>query len=137
MCIVALITQKFTLYQKRVSNYENDEKLDFDVEEWQSWKWPQILGWILSVGNGRFRKYKADLSTNLRKEAPTGEDLAYFKEDDLRRWGFKWSDPKVLHGYIQQLVNNTDGEDEMDVNGHGLNDQNEGQEGMRTGIIDR
>ena len=60
----------------------------------------------MSIEDDRFKKYEQDLTKNLSVEQPSGSDLKYVNETDIRRWGItKFSDIKILCYNIRQIVN--------------------------------
>ena len=80
--------------------------IDINNHNFKEWEWEQILEWILSCDDGRFKRYEEKLRKNLQQEEVSGVDLKDVNEVDIKRWGVtKFSDIKTLCSNIQELVN--------------------------------
>ena len=98
-----------------------------DTKQYKSWDYLQILSWIMSIEEGRFKKYEMELKKVLSEEEPSGEDLGAVDATDIKRWGIKkFNDIKLLLKCIQQLVNNNnnDGKDNNNNNNNNNDDNN-------------
>ena len=90
-------------------------KLQFiNIEDYESWNNEHIMTWIMSLENGRFKKYKDILSKTLFEEDVKGIDLRKVDVMDLKSWGVvNFGDRKLLYEGIKGLVNgNHNNEDE-------------------------
>ena len=80
-----------------------------DVNKFEEWEWDQILAWIMSCDDGRFKRYEIILAKNLKEEEISGVDLKDVDGADVKRWGItKFSDIKILCNHIKQLVDKND-----------------------------
>eukprot|EP00483_Globobulimina_turgida_P007831 UN07846 len=76
-----------------------------DVSKYRSWDWFDIFVWIITIANGRFVKYEQDLHAILSEEQPTGQDLEYVNEADVKRWGVaNFGDIHALRQSIQDMI---------------------------------
>ena len=111
--------------QLKIKELENKNKIlklqNLDVNNYVMWKWEEILRWILNLESDRFKKYEQDLRKNLGVEQPSGSDLEYVNEGDIRRWGItKFGDIKIVCSKIKDLVKqngnaNKDNNDNDDI----------------------
>eukprot|EP01084_Bolivina_argentea_P140467 246923_1 len=86
-----------------------------DNINWIKWNENDILMWIMSLENGRFKKYESILLSALKEQEVMGDDLKYVNENDIFNWGIKKiKDKKVLYSKIKWLTeltnNNLDGD---------------------------
>ena len=96
-----------------------------DIKQFKSWNFEQILSWIISIEEGRFKKYEMELKKVLSEEEPTGEELGSADAADIKRWGIKkFGDIKILMQCIKQLVNNNNDDQDNDNNNNNNNDNN-------------
>ena len=87
-----------------------------DVNKLEQWECDQILTWILSCDDGRFKRYETILAKNLKEEEISGVDLQDVDGADVKRWGItKFSDIKILCYNIKQLV---DRNRDKNINNH-------------------
>ena len=96
----------------RIEELENEVEIlksqNLDVNNYETWKWQEILQWIMTLENHKFKEYEQDLKINLSVEQPSGSDLNEVNEGDIRRWGItKFCDIKILCYNIRQMVNYT------------------------------
>ena len=92
-----------------------------DINNYKQWNWEQILAWIISIEDGRFKKYEMELQKVLMEEEPSGEDLDNVNEIDIKRWGIKkFGDIKILVKCVKHVVNNNGAQDNND-NGNNNN----------------
>ena len=114
--------QKEYQTQIKVLTQENQQlKLQLiDITQFESWKHEQIIAWIMSLEDGRFKKYNDILSKCLSEEDVKGVDLKSVDVIDIRGWGVvNFSDRKALFGNIKSLVNGNNDND------NGNNDDND------------
>ena len=75
------------------------------ISSYETWNAQQIIEWILSVDNSRFSKYEEIVKKVLSEEEPSGKDLKYVNEVDIKRWGItKFADIKILQHLIKQMM---------------------------------
>ena len=73
--------------------------------EFMQWNQSQIHLWIMSLEQGRFKKYESDLMNALTRDEVIGEDLLDVTPLVLKAWGIKdRKDRKGLNDQIQRLV---------------------------------
>ena len=79
-----------------------------DETQYQSWDHEQILMWIMSLENGRYKQYHDKLKHELESGQVTGDDLNGMNElNDMKELGITiWKDKKALLSSIKQLQNN-------------------------------
>ena len=76
-----------------------------DVSQFMTWNWEQIVFWIISIGDGKFKKYEESLKAAMSEEEYTGEDLLDVTVLVIKHWGIKDRKDRVeLNGFIQELV---------------------------------
>lgn len=76
-----------------------------DPSSYMEWEWEEILFWILSLENGRYKKYEAVLQQALSEEEVKGEYLGKVDASDVKGWGIKaFMDKKDLSKHIEDLV---------------------------------
>ena len=76
-----------------------------DPTAYLEWDWESILHWILSLDNGRYKKYKSVLWKTLSEENVKGECLNTVDAVDIRGWGIiSFLDKKDLVKHIEDLV---------------------------------
>ena len=76
-----------------------------DCSLFVEWDWQRILHWILSLENGRFKKYEAELRRSLLEEHVKGEYLRDVDIKDMNNWGIgSFGDKVVLMKHIATLV---------------------------------
>merc|ERR1712083_838958 len=64
-----------------------------------------ILLWILSLEDGRYKKYESVLQQSLSEEEVKGEYLSKVDAADVKGWGIKaFMDKKDLSKHIEDLV---------------------------------
>ena len=95
--------------QIRIKQLENEIKIwdlkNLDVDKFEQCQWQEILQWIVSLDDGKFKKYEQDLRKNLKEEEIAGIALKDVDASDVKRWGVtKFSDMKTLRQHIKQLV---------------------------------
>ena len=77
-----------------------------DISQYESWNHEQIFMWIMSLENGRYKKYDKDLQRELKNQEITGDDLIGFDVNDLKGLGIiVHKDKKALLSSIKQLTN--------------------------------
>ena len=76
-----------------------------DETQYQSWDHEQILMWIMSLENGRYKQYHDKLKHELESGQVTGDDLNGMNElNDMKELGITiWKDKKALLSSIKQL----------------------------------
>ena len=85
-----------------------------DINNWRDWNYQQIIIWIMSLENGRFKKYEKILSSSLEEEEINGSHLIRVDAVDVKGWGIKnFDDKKDLVKYIQDLVNGIDNDNNI------------------------
>ena len=73
--------------------------------QFMQWDQSQIHLWIMSLENGRFKKYASDLMNALTSNDIIGEDLMDVTGLVLKSWGVKdRKDMKSLNAHIERLV---------------------------------
>ena len=109
--------------EERLTQYQDDEKeRDLELQElraenkrlrlqnlntakFEEWGHEQICEWILSLGDGRMRKYEEALRQSLEEEEVDGSMLGEVDGGDLKGWGItKFADKKFLQQQIAVLV---------------------------------
>ena len=76
-----------------------------DSTKFTEWNWEQIVFWIMSLENGRFKGYEEVLKAALSAAEMEGEDLLSVNPFMLKVWGMKdGKDREALNQYIQRLV---------------------------------
>eukprot|EP01084_Bolivina_argentea_P271468 461926_1 len=81
---------------------QNDNKTGKYVIEWST---QELLNWILSVEDGRYKIFKDKLSSGFNDEQVNGQNIKDVNEQDLRHYGVNiLSDRKDLMKHIQSLV---------------------------------
>ena len=95
----------------RMDNHELKQKLEtlqirlIDVNDYERWNHQDIVCWIMSLENGRFKKYEQMLIKSLEEEEMNGTYLSRVDVADVKSWGIKnFDDKKDLIQYIQKLV---------------------------------
>eukprot|EP01084_Bolivina_argentea_P200299 342523_1 len=69
------------------------------------WSYEDIVLWILSLENGRFKKYEDILSETLKRECITGNLLGQVETSNIKDWGIKqFADKKCLFDHIKSLI---------------------------------
>ena len=77
-----------------------------DPLKYKEWNHEEMLQWIFSLDDGRFRKYEEKLRIEIGEEEPSGQDLDEVKKEDIKRWGIKkFADINKLKKCIEDLVN--------------------------------
>ena len=76
-----------------------------DPSKYKSWDHENILFWIMSLDDGKFKSYEQKLRQNLAEEEVEGNQLNEVNETDIKGWGItKFGDKKCLLRHIQSLV---------------------------------
>lgn len=76
-----------------------------DESKYMDWEWEDVLLWILSMDNGRYKKYESVLRQSLSEEEVRGEYLSKVDSADIKGWGIKsFLDKKDLFARITDLV---------------------------------
>ena len=60
-----------------------------DISNWRDWNYQQIVIWIMSLENARFKKYENILLSLLKEEEINGTHLSRVNEMDVKGWGIK------------------------------------------------
>eukprot|EP01084_Bolivina_argentea_P186118 320862_1 len=75
-----------------------------DIRLYRQWSTEQIISWIMSLENGRFKQYENSLRTKLTAEQIKGQDLDDVNGLVIKQWGVKDAkDKKVLLSYVESL----------------------------------
>merc|ERR1712083_530267 len=76
-----------------------------DPSSYLKWNWENVLMWILSLENGRFKSYESVLQHSLSEEDFGGKYLGDVDTADIKGWGIKsFADKKDLVKHIENLV---------------------------------
>jgi len=76
-----------------------------DMNDYQHWEAKQIISWIMSLENGRFKQYEQTLTESFKEEGIDGSCLKEIDRGDIKGWGVAlFNDKKDLAKYIQNLV---------------------------------
>lgn len=76
-----------------------------DPSKFMMWGFGSVLIWIMSLDNGRFKKYEDVLRDALEGSAVMGEDLLSVNELVIKIWGIKdRRDQKALLKHIEKLA---------------------------------
>lgn len=77
-----------------------------DINDYLNWNAEEIVIWIMSVENGRFKKYEQTLLSSLKDKGIKGSYLSNINQIDINEWGIKnLLEKKKLMKCIQELVN--------------------------------
>ena len=104
--IEQLRTENEGLRQENIRLKMQFKAKSLDLSQYKSWNWQEMLQWILSIDDSRFNVYETQLRQMLNEEKPTGDDLGYVTENDIKRWGItNFRDIKIVLQNIKKLVN--------------------------------
>eukprot|EP01084_Bolivina_argentea_P009280 17363_1 len=77
-----------------------------DLSKWQDWNSDDILIWIMSLDDGKYKRYHYKLQKTLKQQEITGDDLASMDATDVKDLGVSaFKDKKSLLLSIKKLVN--------------------------------
>jgi len=83
---------------------------NIDTSKYMEWDWEEVLIWILSLENGRYKKYEAVLRKSLAEEGMKGQYLSNVDVADVKGWGImNFLDKKSLAKHIEDLVEQNSG----------------------------
>ena len=70
------------------------------------WSSNDIVDWIMTLDNNRFKRYEKKLKKNLKKQNFDGECLNNLQKSDIADWGiYDFRDKTALFNHIQYLIN--------------------------------
>ena len=73
--------------------------------DYLDWNHEDIINWIMSIENDRFRKYEYVLKQSFSEEELKGPHLVDVDKTDIHRWGIKpFGDKQKLWKSIRELV---------------------------------
>eukprot|EP01084_Bolivina_argentea_P133257 235149_1 len=76
-----------------------------DLSKYREWNVNEIACWILTIDNGRYRKYEQILTKSLTEEGVIGKDLEQVDTADIKGWGVvQFQDKKYLKKQIVELT---------------------------------
>ena len=87
-----------------------------DVSKWETWNENDILMWIMSLDDGRYKRYESALEKSLKEQELKGEDLELMNNvSDIAALGITaFGDKKRLLNSIEKLKNITNNNDNND-----------------------
>merc|ERR1712130_222740 len=76
-----------------------------NTQHFESWKSEDVIRWMMSLENAKYKKYEDELSKNVRMENVDGACLSSLDKGDLHRLGITdFKDKKDLMLRIKELV---------------------------------
>ena len=97
--------EKELIIQEMNIEIENLRIKLLDLSNFRLWKWDDVFIWIMSLENGRYKKYQNRLKKNLRLQDIGGQDLESIVSSDIIDLGVtKFNDKKALLKCIQTLI---------------------------------
>ena len=76
-----------------------------DERRYKEWTTEQVIIWIISLNNGKYKQYKNILTKELTKQNVTGSHLQYIEKNGLLSFGINdFMDRQILYKSIQKLI---------------------------------
>merc|ERR1712048_1286559 len=122
------------LKQKDAENKELKQKLQafetmqsVKTKHYSEWSADTLLHWIISLNNGKFKKYEKKLKTTFAEQGVDGTTIEWMDKSDWMDLGIvNMMDRKTLHQHVQDLKNknpkmgaDVDMEDQKEGNNEG------------------
>merc|ERR1712228_334622 len=95
-------------YKRQINEISEEKKEETEEREidFVEWEWHDIMEWIISLNNGKYKKYQNVLTEKLMEEEVKGQHLCYIDKNDLHRFGISsFSDKVDVYHRIQRLIN--------------------------------
>eukprot|EP01083_Nonionella_stella_P261637 890586_1 len=87
---------------------ELKQKCPLDITQYKEWSGEDVIMWIVSLENGRFKKYEETLKVSFKEQEFVGQWLDDVQKSDVHDWGIKhFGDKTKLFQYIDEITNNT------------------------------
>merc|ERR1712176_1012288 len=108
-----------TKYNELKVKYDKQQKKLLLDKNYTEWDCNDIVQWLCSIENGRYKKYESKISMAIKDENITGQHLMDIDKNDLHRIGITdFGDKKSVLNHIKSLkVDKNDENDENDVEG--------------------
>merc|ERR1712048_963547 len=101
------LNQQIRQIEKRRKRLSMMKRNRLDFLNWDKWNCDEVLLWIMSLRNGRYLQYKAELFEKIPLENVRGNELHLVTEADLTYFGIcDASDRLELLAHIKRLINN-------------------------------
>ena len=92
-------------YTQIKSELEQLKLQHIDTSKFEQWDFQGIVSWIMSLENGRYKKYKNKLEKSLKEEGVKGSHLKRVNVLHVRGWGIiDFDDKEDLMTEITKLV---------------------------------
>lgn len=76
-----------------------------NTDNYREWKSDEIVFWIASLENGRFKKYEYKIRSVLNEENIDGSCLDELEASDIKTWGIvDFKDRKAMFRHIKSLI---------------------------------
>eukprot|EP00483_Globobulimina_turgida_P002499 UN02503 len=74
------------------------------INDYQNWTSTQVIDWIVTAENGKFKQYQSALTYSFVEEDIDGTCLDDIDQTDIKTWGIKEQDQKGILGIIHTLI---------------------------------